>query len=176
MRGERGKGGFFGTKIAHGLNTATDQGSEPTGHRSESQGKKRRLRAHLPHDHGVLVRALPPLLRVEASHGARAVAVHPPGDPRELVLRHLSPSSEQLLAAAGEGAAGGRALPAPAAPLPQRRPFAGGGGLGGEAGAHGGQWDGGNRVEHRVRVVTADCCMFLQTGVAVGTVPVAIGF
>jgi len=86
---------------------------------------------------------------VEARHGARAVAVHPPGDPRELVLRHLSPAPRQPLAAAGEGAAGGEALPAPAASLPPGRPVAGGGGLGGEAGAHGGQWEGGNRVEHR---------------------------
>jgi len=142
---------------------ATDQGSEPTGHRSESPDKKRLLRAHLPHDHGVLVRALPPLLRVEARHGARSVAVHPPGDPRELVLRHLCPDSRQPLAAAGEGAAARKALPDPAAPLPPRRPVAGGGGLGGEAGAHGGQWEGGNRVEHRVRVVTAGCGALLQT-------------
>jgi hypothetical protein len=107
----------------------SDQGSEVRTHRSKSPGKKRRLQAHLPDDHGVLVGALPPLLRVETRRRARAVGAHPPGDPRELVLRHLSPASGELLAAAGEGATCGRALPPPAVPLPPRRHGAGGGGL-----------------------------------------------
>lgn len=163
MRKRDKKAAVLGPRSHTDRTPPTDQGSEPTGHRIESPDKKRRLRAHLPHNHGILVRALPPLLRVEARHRARAVAEHPPGDPRELVLCHLPPAPGHLLAAAGEGAAARRALPAPAAPLPPRRPVSGGGGLGGEAGAHGDQWEGGNREEHRVGVVTADCCVLLQT-------------
>jgi hypothetical protein len=100
---------------------------------------------------------------VEARHRAGAFAAQPPGDPRELVLRHLPRSSGQLLpTAAGGAGAGGRALPAPVAPLPPRRwAIAGGGGLGGEAGAHDGQREGSDTVEHRVEVavVTAAACL-----------------
>jgi hypothetical protein len=96
---------------------------------------------------------------VEARHRAGAVAAHPAGDPRELVLRHLSPSSGRLLAAAGEAAS--RAFPGPAAPLPppRRRAGAGGGGLGGEAGAHGGQWDLGGRQHGGARSGNCCCCL-----------------
>lgn len=110
------------------------------------------MRIFLPHEHGVLVGALPPLLRVEARHRARAVRAHPPGDPPDLLLCHLSPggAAGELLAAAraaGEGATGSHALSVPAASLPpplrpsRRGASSGAGGwLGGEAGAHGDQW------------------------------------
>lgn len=81
---------------------------------------------------------------MEARRRAGAVGARPPGDPRELLLRHHLPvGAGELPAADGAGeedAAAGRALPlaAEAVPLaPPVRPRRLVAGLGGEAGAHG---------------------------------------
>jgi hypothetical protein len=109
----------------------------------------------LPHDHGVLVGALLALLRVEARHRASAFAAQPLGDPRELILCHLPRSSGQLLPTSA-----GRALLALVVPLsPRRWAIAGGGGLGGEAGAHDGQREGSDTVGHMVEVAVVAACL-----------------